>query len=210
MTSNHVDQPTTPVSEAATVDRLQLVTCLSEGSSGFWDDCGPCANVSVGRINHLLAPEDYNGRTIAAVRERDLQAGRFTPGKGQTLDDIRWDITTFSHHQSVVEYVPFSQPGNWSLMHDLLKKWSGIAAILMQVLAAYNLPNNEQGVNSHFICVSGIDSVKGYFLINGDQIQAASEHLTYYPGTWCTLAQLVPANVAGMLVVQRYNTAPIV
>ena|SRR5271166_657625 len=210
MKIQHVEQPTTPINEAATVDRLSLVTCISEGSSGYWDDCGPCANVSVGRINHLLAPEDYNGKTIAAVRERDIQAGRFTVGGGQTLDDIRWDIQTFSQHQTVIDYVPFSQPGNWTLMHALLERWAGIAGILIQVLAAHNLPNNEQGVYSHFLCVSGIDSVKGYFLINGDQIQAAVEHETYYPGTWCTLAQLIPANVAGMLVVQRQASAPIV
>lgn len=199
----HTEQPTTPINEAALVDRLLLQTCLSEGSSGFWDDCGPCANTTVGRINNLLPASEYNGATIAAIRERDIQAGRFTVGGGQTLEDIRWDIATYSHHQHISEYVPFSQPGNWTLMHELLKERSGIDAILIQVLNAQALPNNEQGVHSHFLCVSGIDSIKGYFLVNGDQVQAAVQHLTYYPGTWCTVDQLIPANVAGMIVVAR-------
>jgi hypothetical protein len=208
--STHVEQPTEPINEAALVEKLLLVTCLSEGSSGYWDDCGPCANTCVGRINHLLPPDEYNGATIAAIRTRDIQAGRFTAGGGQTLDDIHWDISNYSHHQTIVQYAPFSQPGDWTTMHAWLREYAGVSAILMQVLQAHNLPNNEQGVYSHFLCVSGIDSTLGYFLINGDQVQASNQHLTYYPGTWCTVDQLIPANVAGMIVVQRDPDAPYV
>jgi hypothetical protein len=208
--STHVEQPTDPINEAGLVDRLLLSTCLSEGSSGYWDDCGPCANTTVGRINLLLPASEYTGSTIAAIRTRDIQAGRFTPGGGQTLDDIRWDIETYSHHQHIIQYAPFSQPGNWTTMHEWLKTYSGECAILMQVLNAQALPNNEQGVHSHFLCVSGIDSIKGYFLVNGDQVQASNQHLTYYPGTWCTVDRMIPANVAGMIVVERDAGAVIV
>jgi len=207
--TSHIEQPTTPINDAALVDRLLLSTCLSEGSSGFWDDCGPCANTTVGRINKLLPAAEYNGATIAAIRTRDIHAGRFTPGGGQTLDDIHWDIETYCHNQHVRNYVKFSQPGEWDLMHELLKEWGGIHAILIQVLRAYALPMNEPGVHSHFVCISGIDSIKGYFLVNGDQTQASNEHLTYYPGTWCTVDRLIPANVAGMIVVARNDGAPI-
>jgi hypothetical protein len=206
MTTNHVEQPTTGI-----VQRILLETALSEGSSGFWDDCGPDANVMVGRANHLLTDTEYNGGTIAAVRQRDIEAGRFTSGGGQDLDNILWDIETFSHNQHVIEYAPFRQPGDWADMHQWLVQYAGIHAILFQVLQAHNLPSNEPGVFSHFVCCSGIHSTKGYLILNGDTVDADGHN--YHgkaPGLWCSVNQLVTADLAGMIVVARNEGAPYV
>lgn len=209
--STHIEQPYSQALLPGIIQRLLLVTALSEGSSGYWDDCGPCANCAVGRINHLLPDAEYNGATIAAIRQRDIDAGRFDPGGGQDLANILWDIETHSHNQHVVQYSPFQQPGDWNTMHTWLKEYAGIHAILMQVLDAESLPSNEPGVHSHFLCVSGIHSIKGYFLINGDQVDALGHnYIGRYPGVWATVDQIIPANVAGMIVVARNAGAPYV
>lgn len=208
----HIEQPTTLVLDDAVIsNRLLMATALSEGSSGFWDDCGPDANCMVGRINHLLPDSLYNGATIANIRQRDIDAGRFQPGGGQDLDNIKWDIETHSHNQHVLLYSPYQQPGDWETMHGWLKLYAGVHAILIQVLEAHNLPNNEPGVYSHFLCVSGLDSIKGYFLLNGDEVDAnGHNYLGKYTGTWATVDQIIPANVAGMIVVARNAGAPYV
>lgn len=194
----------------STVFRQLLETCLSEGASGFWDDCGPCANTAVGRINHLLPASDYNGATVAAIRARDIEHGWFTPGGGQTLRDIHNDIDTYSHHQTIIQYAPYSQPGDWTQILEWLYKYAGYSAILLQALNASALPENQQTpyVHSHFFCVSGYDSVRGFRLINGDQVQASNQGLIYYPGAWCTVEQMIPANIAGAIVVQRDANVP--
>jgi hypothetical protein len=203
MTGQHIEQPASSI-----VERLLLVTALSEGSSGYWDDCGPNANCMVGRINHLLSPTEYNGGTVAAIRQRDIDAGRFTPDDGQTLDNLRWDIETYSHNQHIVQYAPFSQPGNWSAMLGWMRQYAGRAAILMQVLNAKALPHNEPGVYSHFVCISGLQSVLGYMVLNGDTVDAdGHNYLGLCPGNWATADAIVPANVAGMLVVARNDGA---
>jgi hypothetical protein len=204
--SNHIEQPTTGI-----VQRVLLETALSEGSSGFWDDCGPDANCMVGRINHLLSDSEYNGATIAAIRERDINSHHMNwppDNPGQTLDDIRWDIETFSHNQRIIQYAPYAQPGDWAAMHGWLKQYAGIAAILFQVLQAHNLPHNEPGVFSHFVCCSGINSTLGYMILNGDTVDdQGHNYLGKCPGNWATVMQLIPANIAGMIVVQRNDGA---
>lgn len=213
MSMGHVTQlelETAAVTNSSTVFRQLLETCLSEGASGFWDDCGPCANTCVGRINHLLAGSDYTGATVAAIRARDIEHGWFTPGSGQTLQNIHDDIATYSHHQSIVQYAPYSQPGDWSVILKWLYQYAGVSAILLQALNASALPQNQQYpyVHSHFFCVSGYSSTQGFRLINGDQVQASNQGKIYYPGAWCTVEQMIPANIAGAIVVARDPNEP--
>lgn len=203
----HIEQPTNTI-----VKRVLLVTALSEGSSGYWDDCGPTANTAVGRINHLLPDSEYDGATIANIRTRDIEAGRFRPGEGQTLDDIRWDIQTFSQHQHVESYIPYFTDDAVPLnqLHIYLEQQAGTNACLVQVLNAEALPKNQPGVHIHFICFSGLDSTLGYFLINGDQINAtaAGGDQIRYPGVWCTWDQLVAAVPCGLITVARNPGSP--
>ncbi len=204
---------TTAAPAATTVDiQIADFRALYEGAVE-WDACGPVAGEVAIAALQGRAPDI--GRAQQAVA-RDLAAGRFSRGSGQTLDDIAWDVEQQGFTQ--LSIVPYSDTPDLNAIHALLKegglnRWP----VIFQVVRAYNLPDNEANVDVHFGVSGGINSALGYLVANGDtQTGIANGQYHGWPGAfalplnWATWATLQNAGIAGAILVhpQGWQPAP--
>lgn len=207
----------TPAPAATVVDvEIPDFRALYEGAVE-WDACGPVAGEVAIAALQGRAPDI--GRAQAAIA-RDLAArdangnARFMRGQGQSLANIAWDLQQQGFTELTV--VPYSDTPDLAALHDLLKlgglnKWP----VILQPVRAYNLPDNEAGVNSHFVVSGGINSAKGYLLANGDtQTGIANAQYHGWPGAfslplnWATWATLVNAGISGAILVHPMGWSP--
>src|SRR5579862_3725129 len=156
---------TTAIAPATTLVDVEIPNfrALYEGAVE-WDACGPVAGEVAIAALQGRAPDIGNAQKAI---QRDMAAGKFSRGSGQTLADIAWDLEQQGFTQ--LSIVPYSDTPDLNALHALLKegglnKWP----VIIQVVRAYNLPDNEAGVDVHFVVSGGINSIKGYLLANGD------------------------------------------
>lgn len=180
---------------------------LYEGAVN-WSACGPVANevalACLDGFQNGRMPDVGNAKAVMAA---DIAAGRFTPHQGQDLADILWDIQRRGYHQ--VETIPYSGAPDTTALHAFVKR--GALAqfpVIIEVSHAYNLPDNEAGVNYHFVVIGGIDSALGYLIANGDTQTAIRQGGNWPPLNWATWAQLVAAGVCGAIMVKPMNWQP--
>lgn len=187
---------------------LPHFNALFEGAVN-WSACGPVANeVAVAALEGRL-PDPNNAKAVVA---RDTSAGRFGRG-GQTLSDIAWDLAEQRGYTALTT-VGYSSAPNLDALHALLKL-GGLSGwpVILQVARAYNLPDNEAGVNYHFVVSGGIDSALGYLIANGDTrtgIRLAPQWpaSTHIPLNWASWATLVNAGVCGAILVRPKGYQP--
>jgi hypothetical protein len=187
---------------------LPVLKSLSEFIGGSRAACGPDAELEA--LNELQITgsiEDVNH--LIAIQKRDQVKGWFSPTGGEPLSSIYNDLSTYEHVH-FVRYMPYSDALNTSLFHSNLQDFAGVYPIVAQFLNAQALTGNEQGVFSHFVAIVGIDSNLGYFVLNGDDIQALpiSRGVTTYPGRWIGWQSILNAKPAGLIVFGR-NTVNI-
>jgi hypothetical protein len=128
-----------------------------------------------------------------------------------TLGNIYWHLTTRRGWQShIAGYIPCVNTPNLPALHAFVKHhtWIGNPVIAF-VSRAYALTLNQPGIYGHFICMGGINSVKGYTTANGDTLDG----LKSIPGAevpvqWNTWAQLVSAGVNGMIALDGSKPQP--
>ena len=174
-----------------------------------WDACGCVANEVALAALGGRTPDPGNAQQ---VRARDLASGHFTTGSGQTLADIVWDINQRGFHQ--LDVIPYSGSPDLNALHDLVKS-GGLNGwpVIIQVSRAYNLPDNEAGVNYHFVVSGGIDSTLGYLIANGDTRTGIARQPgfpanTQLPTNWATWATLVNAGICGAILVKPMGWTP--
>ena len=141
-----------------------------------------------------------------------LAAGQTTGGHGATLSQCVWALQSRGYHQLEV----LNYPANLDALHALLKA-AGVAGdpVVLLVTNGQALPDNERGVQGHFVVAAGIDSAHGYLIQNGDTQTAIRGQAIYgkwpacsnVPTNWANWATLVAAQVCGAIRVKS-NTPP--
>lgn len=184
---------------------------LFEGAVA-WDACGCVANE--------VALAALSGRTpdaglAAAARRRDLAASRFTIGSGQALSDIAWDLEQRGCHD--LQQIGYTDAPDLNALHDFIKR-AALAQIpvIIELRHASALPDNEAGVNYHFVVLGGIDSTLGYLVANGDTRTGIAHQALYghFPGcgnlptNWATWQTLEAAGICGAIALKPVPPLP--
>lgn len=187
---------------------LPHLKSLSEFIGGSRAACGPDAELSA------LDELDTNGTILdadhlVAIQKRDQVKGWFSPTGGEPLSSILNDLNTYEHVH-IIKYIPYSDNPDVAAIHLALQEFAGTYPAVLQVVNAQALTGNEQNVHSHFVSPEGIDSNLGYYILNGDDIQALpiSRGVTTYPGRWIGWGSIANAKPAGLIVFGR-NTVNI-
>jgi hypothetical protein len=141
-----------------------------------------------------------------------LAAGQTTGGHGATLAQCVWALQQRGYHQLET----LNYPANLEALHTLLKD-AGVAGdpVILLLTNGAALPDNERGVQGHFVVSAGIDSLAGYLLLNGDTQTAIAQQAHYrqwpacsqVPTHWAPWATLVAAQLGGAIRVKA-NPAP--
>lgn len=178
---------------------------------GHWDACAVIAELDA---LHVCAwrNEPLTSNTVNAWRWQYIQAGHWSKiqSEGTTLAAIHWHITETAIHGHVSEYIMYSDTPNLAAIHALLKRQCVAGnPVIIQVVNAQALPNNEAGVKSHFVTIGGIDSDRGYLVANGDTLDAFSSPVgATLPLQWASWSTLVNAQISGALALDRGHIAP--
>lgn len=172
-----------------------------------WDACGPVAGEVAIAATQGRTPDIGNAQR---ARTRDIAAKRFTAGQGQTLADIAWDLNQQGFDQLTIE--PYSATPNLSRLHALLKE-GGLNQwpVIFEVSRAFTLPDNESGVEYHFVVSGGIDSTAGYLLANGDTQTGIRQHPGWpavIPTNWASWGTIQAAGICGAILVHPKGWTP--
>jgi hypothetical protein len=170
--------------------------------AGYKDDCGPCANQVCCAAIEGRAPSVQG---MNEMRRRDLAAGKFRVGNGQTIAELKWDVDTFPTPKIATTLYPYDTPleGLKSLhqaLHDACLR--GNPCVLNLALAG-SLPGNEANIHYHFVAVGGIDTDLGYLIANGDALKLPTVG-TY----WVKWPDLVKAQPFALLEYHMRPVAP--
>jgi len=194
-----------PLWQAGADDISVLPTIIDEFGAGHNDDCGPNSNENL--VAYLRGERPtYAG--MDAIRDRDIQAGRFVPGGGQGVSDIAWDVRTYEPDLSV-SVSPYIQSGySQSLLRSRLMDLSLLSAqgntvgTIVNVDHAGLLPYNQAGVGGHYIAVLGYDPASDRVLVGNGDIER-SIRTAGRPPDWISVSALAGAQVKGLVNVWR-------
>lgn len=155
--------------------------------AGHTDDCGPCANEVALATVQRRSPSTAQ---MNAIRARDLAAGIFRSGGGQTVYELVADVHRFEPGVTVKltpAQVDFDTP-HYDTLHQALKDaMNRQNSSVINVGNAAALPGNESGVAWHFVTCVGVDDTLGYLICNGDEIPFDGQP------NWVTWAQIEAA-----------------
>lgn len=140
---------------------------------------------------------------LYAVQERDTKAGILKNG-GTVMSGVYRDLATLANPKvspSNLRYWSFTPSGysRETVMAAIESGRGGGKFVIVQVLRAYNLPNNEAGVKSHYIALLGASTLTNtakVLVANGDR-----EPHSNLP-EWYAVDQLMQALPCAMLSVQ--------
>ncbi|HET9109687.1 MAG TPA: hypothetical protein VFN78_02565 [Ktedonobacterales bacterium] len=182
---------------------------LYEGAVN-WAACSAVAVESAIAGRESRIPDAGNAKRLW---QQMLSAGQTTGGHGATLRQCVWALASRGYHNlEILDY-----PANLDALHQLVKD-AGVAGdpVVLLVTNGQALPDNERGVQGHFVVSAGIDSARGYLILNGDTQTAIAHQATYgvwpacsnVPTNWATWATLVAAQVCGAIRVKSNTPAP--
>ena len=172
---------------------------------GYHDDCGPNAELMALHVCPWDA-SPLSADALNSFRWQYVQAGRW--GNGTTLANILWHLQG-RHAHIRPGMIPYADSPNFTALHAYIKQecLNG-NPIIIQVQNAQALTKNEQGVQSHFVTIAGIDSSLGYLTLNGDTLDALGGAHLIIPAQWNSWQQLLAARVCGAIALDRGATPP--
>ena len=173
-----------------------------------WQDCGPIAELDALHICPQFAAR--YPLTLAIVQElhREYVAYGHWRGGGCYLSDIYWHLTEYVK-APIAGYIPYAEPANLDALHTFIKRHMLLQnPVIVEVGRAYNLPQNEAGVNYHFVTLAGIDSDAGYLVLNGDTREALTTAHNIVQAYWASWATLQAAHLCGAIAVKRIVPTP--
>lgn len=179
----------------------QNVVSIDEFGAGHTDDCGPNANENGRACIGGYAP---TYAAMDAIRTYDINGGHFTPGGGQTITDIAWDLSNNSPHTNkLFGFKPGFATYSGSELQGIFESIGGVTGVICEVANAWKLPYNEANVHYHFVFVAAYDSIANpavpkVLVCNGDRIPLPTG--TGKPD-WYELSLLDGAGVIGLIVV---------
>lgn len=175
------------------------------GDGTFFDACGPDAILM---STNVVAGAPLTDDELSRMRTQMIDLGYFRVG-GCTLDEC-YRYVAGSHLYQMNAYARYGS--SLADIHTLLREYSGPPnAIVIQVIKAEMLPNNEWNVFGHFIAGLGIDSILGYYCGNGDDksaLAAANGHGKIIPMRWYTWQNLLDAQIMGAFAFSKPGATP--
>jgi hypothetical protein len=107
------------------------------------------------------------------IRARDVAAHLFTPGNGQTIQQLFDDVKRFAPWVAPVllpNVIDYATPNLVAIKAWLDHAMSVQHVVVLNIGKAQNLLGNEAKVNWHFIAIGGKDDHDNYYVANGDEI----------------------------------------
>lgn len=164
---------------------------------GHGDTCGP---IVVLDYLHVSAGGATDMAAVDALRAEAIGAGLMNVSGevGMTTNQVA--LLFERKGVAPLKNTGYQPNMDLSIFHaDLINAMLNKQAVVIEVGAAHNLPNNQTGVDAHFILAWGIDSALGYFVANGDTYAALS---TINPSSpvWYSIGQIEAAQPIGYIV----------
>lgn len=170
---------------------------LFEGAVN-WSACSAVGVECAVAGRQQRTPDAGNARAIwAAMKANAETTGN---GTGASMPDVVWALNERGYHNLDVLYAS----AGLEPLHQLLKD-AGVAGdpVILLVTNGQALPDNEAGVHGHFVVSAGIDSARGYLILNGDTRTAIANQAHYLtfpacgqaPTNWATWSTLVAAQL---------------
>lgn len=136
-------------------------------NDGHGDTCGPIVI-----MDYLALTGDIplNNAALDNMRQNLINWGLMnTPNySGMTISSI---ATAFTHHYGVnpIKVVDYNASLNFGqFRQDLINALLAHELVIMETANAQALPDNQPGVQFHFVLFGGLDSNLGYYTCNGD------------------------------------------
>lgn len=164
---------------------------------GHGDTCGP---IVVLDYLHVSEGATLDIAAVDALRTEAINAGLMNVGNeiGMTTDQVAALCTRKGI--SVIKNSGYQANLDLAVFHaDLIAAMLNKQAVIIEVDAAHNLPNNQAGVDAHFILAWGIDSALGYWIANGDTYAALATTTPSSP-VWYSIGQIEAAQPIGYII----------
>lgn len=141
-------------------------------TDGHGDTCGPII------IHDYMALKDpanwpLTNARLDTLRQDLINLGLMDvgPEAGMTISQI---AAAFEHYGvKPVKVVTYNSALPFDQFHtDLISSLTNHQMVCYETTYALKLPNNQAGVDYHFVLLGGIDSLLGYWMANGDAYYA--------------------------------------
>lgn len=208
-----------PAASSSSV-HVEIPGLLALSERGHWGACGLIAEATAYHVCSTWATLPLVDRaatdTLIATWINEYHAA-INPANGQprasatgitTLGNIYWHLALHKAH--LAGYIPYSDTPDLAALHTFVRNQAVLGnPVIIEVGNAAALPHNEQGIQYHFVCLGGIDSVQGYLVANGDTTDALTTTALTVPCYWATWQQLVNAKICGAIALDRtWKPAP--
>lgn len=196
---------------ATGITHLEIPDFVALTERGNWGACGIIAELDAlqvcpwGNIS-FADPAAIDAKAKQWIAEY-AAAGRASATGITTLGNIHWHLQLHAPH--LAGYIPWSATPNLDALHTFVKTHMLLQnPVIIEVGNAAALPNNQTGIQFHFVVLGGIDSTLGYLVANGDTQEALTTTHELVQTHWATWQQLITAKVCGAIAVQRGWTPP--
>lgn len=168
-------------------------------NDGHGDTCGPIVGQDYMALHSGMV---LDNATLDALRQRLINDKLMDlPGDpGMTINEV---ATMFEKYWNVtpVKVVPFNAGLNFAQFRDdLIVALEAHQLVIMETGNAQALPDNQPGVQYHFLLFVGIDSNLGYYTCNGDtETGLRSGNETTDP-VWYGIGSLQAAKPVGYII----------
>lgn len=157
-------------------------------TDGHGDTCGIDAMLAYLAVRHA---EPLTLDTVDTLRATFIGHGWFNGG--MTINSIV-DAMHGQFGITALKMVPWGAVTETGMRSDFQQASIARQAIIFETNYAFNLPDNQPGVNRHFCCIWGIDSTLGYWTANGDTLTALRSTSPISP-VWYTWSNLLAASI---------------
>lgn len=168
-------------------------------NDGHGDTCGPIVIMDYLHLTHGMT---LDNPTLDNMRQDLINWGLMdTPQYvGMTITSL---AVALSHHYGVqpIKVVSYNPSLNFAeFRQDLINALTAHQLVIMETANAQALPDNQSGVQYHFVLFGGIDSSLGYYTCNGDtETGLRSGNQTTNP-VWYGIGSLSASQPVGYII----------
>lgn len=171
-------------------------------TDGHGDTCGPIAYLD---YLHLLTPAQWplNVTAIDTLRQFAIDDGNMNQpawGRGMTITSMAAELE-HRLHITPVKVVPYNAALDFAAFRaDLIAALLKHQLVIMETSNAAALPDNQPGVQYHFVLMGGLDSNLGYYTCNGDTMTALAHPGAAVEPVWYGRDALAASKPCGYLI----------
>ena len=168
-------------------------------TDGHGDTCGPIVVMDYLNVKDPANWPMTNAR-LDQLRAELISLGFMNVGNeaGMTITQI--DAALRHYGVTPVKVVPYDANLSQAQFHsDLILSLVSHQMVIYETSKAFALPRNQGGVQYHFVLVGGIDSTAGYWVANGDTVDALQSQTAVDP-TWVGIGPIEASGPCGYIV----------